>query len=426
MYAKPQELNTWELRKFRKDGTRIWVREWTRIVKDAENQYVFLIVCNNITEQKEAEERNRQHELDVRELYEITSSPNHSFEYRVRALLSLGCRRFHLPIGLLTRHVSDELELQFVCSSDPAFKEGQRVSLMDTFCSSALHANAPVSFEHAAISEWREHSGYTKLGLEAYLGTKVMVGSVAYGTFCFTSREPYPISFSEADKDFLRLIARWVGAELERLEAQQLQRRLVAIVENTTDLIGIADPHGKTLYVNSAGKVLMGMAEDKNPIGIPISDFHPPLAQKILAEEALPQVRETGVWEGDTKLINHNGKEIPASQVLLAQRDQTGNLECFTTIIRDISERKAAEEQLQQSYEQTKKLSEQLQESESRLRQIIDLVPHFIFAKDQEGRFILANEAVAKVYGTSHTSVDWETRCRFCQISGRSGPFSSR
>ncbi len=42
-----------------------------------------------------------------------------------------------------------------------------------------------------------------------------------------------------------------------------------------------------------------------------------------------------------------------------------------------------------------------LRRSEERLRQVIDLVPHFIFAKDKMGRFILANQAVADVYGTS-------------------------
>jgi PAS domain S-box-containing protein len=42
-----------------------------------------------------------------------------------------------------------------------------------------------------------------------------------------------------------------------------------------------------------------------------------------------------------------------------------------------------------------------LRESERRLRQVIDLVPHFIFAKDEEGRFILANRAVAEAYGTT-------------------------
>jgi PAS domain S-box-containing protein/putative nucleotidyltransferase with HDIG domain len=38
---------------------------------------------------------------------------------------------------------------------------------------------------------------------------------------------------------------------------------------------------------------------------------------------------------------------------------------------------------------------------EKRLRQIIDLVPHFIFAKDEKGRYILANRALADAYGTT-------------------------
>ena len=42
-----------------------------------------------------------------------------------------------------------------------------------------------------------------------------------------------------------------------------------------------------------------------------------------------------------------------------------------------------------------------LQESETRLRRIIDMVPHMIFAKDRNGRFLLANQAVAEAYGTT-------------------------
>ncbi|MHB8110981.1 MAG: PAS domain S-box protein [Syntrophorhabdaceae bacterium] len=55
--------------------------------------------------------------------------------------------------------------------------------------------------------------------------------------------------------------------------------------------------------------------------------------------------------------------------------------------VRDITERKRSEDVLLQG--------------ERRLRQIIDLVPHFIFAKDIEGRFVLANKAVAETYGTN-------------------------
>ena len=42
-----------------------------------------------------------------------------------------------------------------------------------------------------------------------------------------------------------------------------------------------------------------------------------------------------------------------------------------------------------------------LRASEARLRQIVDLVPHLIFVKDREGRFLLANRTVAEAYGTT-------------------------
>ncbi|MBS1811638.1 MAG: response regulator [Acidobacteria bacterium] len=42
-----------------------------------------------------------------------------------------------------------------------------------------------------------------------------------------------------------------------------------------------------------------------------------------------------------------------------------------------------------------------LQEQKTFLRKIIDLIPSFIFTKDREGRFILANQALAKAYGTT-------------------------
>ena len=45
------------------------------------------------------------------------------------------------------------------------------------------------------------------------------------------------------------------------------------------------------------------------------------------------------------------------------------------------------------------KAEEALHESELRLRRIIDLVPHMIFARDRRGRFLLANRAAADAYG---------------------------
>jgi PAS domain S-box-containing protein len=53
-----------------------------------------------------------------------------------------------------------------------------------------------------------------------------------------------------------------------------------------------------------------------------------------------------------------------------------------------------------------KQADEELKENEKKLRQIIDTVPHLIFAKDNSGTFILANKATADAYGLSVKEVE--------------------
>jgi len=49
--------------------------------------------------------------------------------------------------------------------------------------------------------------------------------------------------------------------------------------------------------------------------------------------------------------------------------------------------------------------SKEIHDSEARLRQVIDLVPHPIFAKDNSGKFLLANNATANLYNTTAEKV---------------------
>jgi PAS domain S-box-containing protein len=56
---------------------------------------------------------------------------------------------------------------------------------------------------------------------------------------------------------------------------------------------------------------------------------------------------------------------------------------------------------------------EKLALSEKRLRQIIDLIPHFIFAKERSGKFILANKAVADAFGTTVDALTGRTDAEF-------------
>ncbi|MEN6553938.1 MAG: PAS domain S-box protein [Methanobacterium sp.] len=59
----------WELRKVRKDGSIIWVKETARAAKESEGNIVIYTVCEDITERKEAEKALKENEKKFRELF---------------------------------------------------------------------------------------------------------------------------------------------------------------------------------------------------------------------------------------------------------------------------------------------------------------------------------------------------------------------
>src|SRR5262245_27399727 len=71
----------WEVRKIRKDGTVLWVRENAKAVRRAGNQLIVLIACEDITERKRAEGALRQSETYLAEAQRLSQTG--SFGWRV-------------------------------------------------------------------------------------------------------------------------------------------------------------------------------------------------------------------------------------------------------------------------------------------------------------------------------------------------------
>jgi PAS domain S-box-containing protein len=68
-FAQPGRMMRWEARKVRKDGVVLWARETANAVL-LKKHLVLLIVCEDITEQKRAEEAARKSEQELRDLIE--------------------------------------------------------------------------------------------------------------------------------------------------------------------------------------------------------------------------------------------------------------------------------------------------------------------------------------------------------------------
>jgi PAS domain S-box-containing protein len=132
----------------------------------------------------------------------------------------------------------------------------------------------------------------------------------------------------------------------EREREEQARQRLIAILEATPDVVATASSDGQVLYLNRAGRELLGVREGEDVAGWTISDCHPAWADKIVHEEGIPTAVRDGLWHGETAIRSHDGREIPVSQVILAHKAPDGSLEYLSTIMRDVRERKKIERDL--------------------------------------------------------------------------------
>ncbi len=163
-------------------------------------------------------------------------------------------------------------------------------------------------------------------------------------------KKDYSVRATKVCNDEVGVLTDAFNQMLARIQSQEAARaRLTAILEATPDLVGGGDPAGNTVYLNRAGRETLGLTEVEEIRGRKFLDFHPPWAAKVISEEAMPAAIEKGSWAGETAIVNRLGQEISVSQVLIAHKDSDGKLRYFSTIMRDMTERQRADEELRDS-----------------------------------------------------------------------------
>ncbi|OGT14410.1 MAG: hypothetical protein A3J49_12890, partial [Gallionellales bacterium RIFCSPHIGHO2_02_FULL_57_16] len=136
----------------------------------------------------------------------------------------------------------------------------------------------------------------------------------------------------------------------ERKRMEQTQARLVAILEATPDFVGFADAKDThIIFINKAGRKMTGLSKDEDVTKLKIADVHPEWANKMFNDEIIPAAIRDGKWVGDCAFLNRtNGRETPVAMVLLSHKASSSEIETFSTISRDITERKRAEQEIRQ------------------------------------------------------------------------------
>jgi PAS domain S-box-containing protein len=141
----------------------------------------------------------------------------------------------------------------------------------------------------------------------------------------------------------------------ESLKKVIKERRIFeALIENSSDFIGIADANGRLVHLNPGGRRMVGLAQDHAIEKTTIPDYYPPEQRAFVSDVILKDMIEKGRWEGETSLRHWETQEpIPVSDThFMVREPETGEVLGIATITRDISELKRAHEELEKSQAQ--------------------------------------------------------------------------
>ncbi|HEV3138239.1 MAG TPA: PAS domain S-box protein, partial [Pirellulales bacterium] len=180
----------------------------------------------------------------------------------------------------------------------------------------------------------------------------------------------------------------------ERRQAEQDRQKFASLVENSGDFIALADLNGRLLFLNAAGRQLVGLDPAESLAGKNLADFLPAESARRSREIEFPAVRAEGRWIGESQLRNVGTGRILDVLVnsFLVGDPQSRRPMCLATVGRDITDRKRSEEAVRAS--------------EQRFRQLAENIEEVFWVSEFDPRRILyVSPAYERIFGVSSESL---------------------
>lgn len=194
------------------------------------------VYARDISERVAAERALRANEAALRDLYLVTTSAGQDFEGVIGQLLRLIKRRFGPGTVALSRFSGEGLVVEQASPVDRSLRPGKVLGLGEVFSRLVVEEGDVVAITDAAAdARYSAEPAHAVHGVRAFVGAPVLVDGAIFGALTFSTRRGRSAPFPSADIDYMRLVARWVGTEIER----QLDRR--ALAEANRELAATAD-----------------------------------------------------------------------------------------------------------------------------------------------------------------------------------------
>ncbi|MCP4341886.1 MAG: response regulator [Desulfobulbaceae bacterium] len=320
----------------------------------------------------------------------ITETPLH-FEDQVSRLLQEGLTMLRLDLGIVSKIQDNSYTVLFFSPSSAALERGQILDLNTTFCAVTFQNQDVVDIDDVTDSPYSGHPCYSVFGLESYIGVPLFVEDTPYGTLHFSSTIPRSTPFSDADRNFVRLMGRWIEtcltANIRKKELQTYRNELEILVKERTIALKDTNQRLRQEIVENqlAQKTLIKQQSFLNTLidTIPIAVFYKDTSRRYLgcnkAFELLSQrprseiigktvfdrgpseiaekydkkdrelLENPGSQQYEWKFIKNNGEERAVIFQKATFKDEKGNIAGLVGSIFDITEKNKIDKQLSQA-----------------------------------------------------------------------------
>jgi PAS domain S-box-containing protein len=307
----PMEVAHWEFRKVRKDGSVLWVKEAARAARGPDGDPVVLVVCEDITERKRAEEEL----FSSRQMLQLVldNIPQRIF-WKDRHSVYLGCNKtlaldggYDHPSELIGK---TDYETAWAATADLYRADDRRV----------METGVPkLNYEEPQIKPD---------GSQAWLRTSKVP---------LRDKEGRVIAVLGLYEDIT-----------ERKQAEEERVRLVTAIEQAAEAILMTDTDWIIHYVNPALERMSGYGRSEivgRHVRVLESDQH----DKPFYDSIRETLNRGEVWSGRLIKKKKDGTFYQAEATASPVRDQSGAIINYVAIHRDITHEVMIQRQLRQA-----------------------------------------------------------------------------